>query len=111
MVRARPLLLLVVLAVALSGCYRSDTSIEVNDDGSGTFTMIAAIDREAFGQLGGLGMLEDESGDAVDENADPCEQVQADADSSADELPPGTTVEAYEDGNFCGVTISTEFSS
>ena len=105
--RASSLFIVVVLALVLTSCYRSDLQIEVNDDGSGTYTQVIAINPEAFTeaaeQFGG-------SGEDAGIPEDPCEEMQSSADTEAGELPSGVEIEPYRDGDFCGIKFTAEFA-
>lgn len=106
MLRARGLLLFVVFAVALTGCFRSDLSIEVNDDGSGVYTQVVAINPKAFTEIAEqFGGSEEDLG--IPE--DPCDEIVSSANEEQGELPDGATVEPYRDGDFCGATFTVEF--
>jgi hypothetical protein len=103
--RAWSLFVLVVFALVVSGCYRSDLEIEVNDDGSGTYTQLVAINLDAFTemseQFGG--------GEEAGLPEDPCAEMTSEAESGTEELPEGVEVEAYRDGDFCGVKFTAQF--
>jgi hypothetical protein len=93
-------LLLGGLALLLAGCFRIEVGIRVNDDGSGALSMLMALDVEAFEQLGGgseLGGL------------DLGENPFADFDES--DLPPGASVEEYEEDGFSGVRLTVPFEA
>ena len=89
-----------VLAVALlalgavgAGCIRVEVAIRVNDDGSGTVTVLAAFDRDLM-ELAG-------------DDFDLSELTEIDES----ELPPGASVEPYEEGDFVGVRVTAPFES
>ena len=101
------LLPLFALLVALStACIKADMGVSVNDDGSGTITLVEAVDTKAFAdamkQFGGaLG-----GGSSPTSPTD----IFSEKDVDKSKLPPGTKVEAYKEGNYQGVKITTPFS-
>lgn len=108
--RVRAVLSLLAAVAVLAGCYRTDMAIHVDDDGSGSFEIVFAIDREAWERFGGSGLLFDEE-TGEDFGDDPCGQIRAQIESSAEEVPAGTEVKPYEQDGFCGVQMRGEFSS
>jgi hypothetical protein len=94
------------MLVFSTACIRADMGVSVKDDGSGTITLVEAIDTKAFadamkqfgGALGG-GTTPSNPSDIFNEK---------DIDKS--KLPPGSTVEKYKDGNFEGVKVTTPFA-
>src|SRR5690606_41417980 len=82
----RAVSILIAAVLVATGCYRSDIAIDVDDDGSGTFQMVFALDRDAWSQLGAFGMLGDES-TAEDFGDDPCGQIRAEIEGSSASLP------------------------
>ena len=99
--RFRLIALTAFAAVVLTGCFRVHVDVEVREDGSGRVSVLSAIDRTAMGNFGSF-----EDGGAL---GDPCEEMLADARSSA--TSDGVTVEPYEDGDFCGAEITVEFEA
>jgi len=97
----------VTMLVFSTACIHADMGVSVKDDGSGTITLVEAIDTKAFGDamkqfggmLGGTGSTPTSATDIFSEK---------DIDKS--KLPPGSTVEKYKDGNFEGVKVTTPFS-
>lgn len=91
-----------VAAVALlsAACIRTEISIEVNEDGSGVVAFLVAFDRQMMAALQAFG-----DGDASFD----AEDLLAEVDP--DDLPPGATVEPYEDGDFAGVRIRLPFAA
>ena len=88
-------LLLALAAVALVGCIRAEIAIRVNEDGSGEISVLTAVDAELFGELGaGLGGGED---------------VDPFSDLNEADLPPGASVEEYDEDGFTGVRITLPF--
>ncbi len=95
-----PLAALLALGVLATGCIRAEIAIRVNEDGSGTVSVLTAFDRsfmEAFGEddASGGGTFELSGLTEVDES----------------ELPPGASVEPYEEGDFVGVRVTVPFES
>jgi hypothetical protein len=90
-----------VLAVPLlsAACIRTEISIEVNEDGSGSVAFLVAFDRQMMAALQAFG-----DGDAFFDADDLLAEVDL------DDLPPGATVEPYEDGDFTGVRIRLPFA-
>jgi hypothetical protein len=89
----RRTVLLVALALIATACQiRFDTSVVVNEDGSGSFTIEIGLDEE-FRQLS----------ESSDDTSDPTEGF--------DEIPDGWTSEPFTDGKFEGVRVSTDFNS
>ena len=107
---------LAMVAFVATGCIRSDLNIQVNDDGSGTYTLLFAVNPKALSGLSGLGALGGGSGSGgtVPNAADLCKELQS-AESvgggSGDPLPKGAKVENYNDGDFCGVRITVPFAA
>ena len=100
------LTLTTTLLVLSTACLRVETSVEVEDDGSGTVTLVQAIDASAiksfadqFGQsLGATPTSSSSSAPLFNEK-----------DIDRSKLPPGTKVEAYKDGSFEGVKLTSSF--
>ena len=90
------LLALLASAVVCTGCIRVEIGIRVNDDGSGTLSILSALDAEALRALG-------EDGGAEIENPF--------SDLDAADLPPGAAVEAYDEDGFIGVRASVPFAA
>ena len=83
----RGALLLALCAVALTACLRVELSFVVNDDGSGSFTLLTAVDEQLIALLGG---------DA------------SDVLPAASDLPPGAVSEPYEADGFIGSRVRVE---
>ena len=94
--RCWALLALLASAVVCTGCIRVEIGIRVNDDGSGTLSILSALDAEALRAFGEDGGAEIES-------------PFSDLDAAA--LPPGATVEAYDEDGFIGVRASVPFAA
>jgi hypothetical protein len=71
-----------------------EISIEVNDDGTGTASFLSAVNTETMSMLGG----EDELGGGFFEDVD-----QSD-------LPPGATLEPYDQDGFQGQRLTVPFT-
>jgi hypothetical protein len=95
------MLLLVALASLLAGCVQAEIDIDVNEDGSGTASVLFAFDRSLLGLLGSL----DESGSTAEEVD--AQSIASDVDRGA--LPPGSKVEPYERGDFIGARVTSPF--
>ncbi len=104
--RFRFLLATVVVALLATGCIRSDLTVAINDDGSGTYSAIVAFNPKAIGQLAQLG-----GQDTGGLGKDPCKQIRDSANGNQDKLPSGAKVENYSDGDFCGVKITAPFAA
>ena len=104
--RFRFLLATVVVAVLATGCIRSDLTVAINDDGSGTYSAIVAFNPKAIGQLAQLG-----GQDTGGLGEDPCKEIRSSANENQDKLPSGAKVENYSDGDFCGVKITAPFAA
>jgi hypothetical protein len=98
----------VTMLVFSTACIHADMGVSVKDDGSGTITLLQAVDAKAFadamkqfgGMMGGTSSSSPSSpSDIFNEN---------DIDKS--KLPPGSTVEKYKNGNLEGVKVTTPFS-
>ena len=101
------LLALLASAVVCTGCIRVEIGIRVNDDGSGAISILSALDAEALSTLSAL--------DAEDQRAfgedDGGEIESPFSDLDAADLPPGATVEAYDEDGFIGVRASVPFAA
>ena len=102
--RCWALLALLASAVVCTGCIRVEIAIRVNDDGSGTLSILSALDAEAlraFAEDGGAEIAEDGGAEI--------ESPFSDLDAA--DLPPGATVEAYDEDGFIGVRASVPFAA
>lgn len=109
-------LLAAVFALAASACVKYETTINVNDDGSGFMDVLVAVDAGAFEDLAGLmggfdfdDEFDDEFDDGFGGGFPSREEICADFRDEMTEVGPGVTVENYDDGTFCGTRIRTEF--
>ena len=79
----------IVLALAAflaAGCIRSDLTVTVNDDGSGTYSAIVAFNPKAVSQLAAM------SGEATGAlGEDPCKEIQTNAAENKGDLPSGAS--------------------
>jgi hypothetical protein len=97
----------VTMLVFATACIHADMAVSVQDDGSGTITLVEAVDTKAFadamkqfgGMLGGTSSTPSNPSDIFSEK---------DIDKS--KLPPGAKVEKYKDGNYEGVKVTAPFS-
>ena len=101
MVRRLPLLLLAPLAaILLTGCLRIDIAMRVAEDGSGTVSILSAIDGSAMAALGALGG-----------GAGAPDLASMFTAPDASRLPPGASAEPYQDGTFVGARATVPFAS
>lgn len=100
----RSLPLVGLLVILLSGCFKIDLKIVVEDDGSGSIEGLAAVDAGAFADLGAL--FGEEAGGDAPSREELCQEFIDDSD-----VPEGATTEPYEDGDFCGVRFSREYTA
>ena len=105
--RKKLLFLTMLLAVLTAGCVQADIKIDVNDDGSGTYSAVFAVNADLFKQLGGLSAL-DPDAEPADANTDICQQT---IDEAKDETPTGAKVEPYKKGDFCGYKVTASFKT
>jgi hypothetical protein len=104
--RLRYLLAALVVALVATGCVRSDLTVSVNDDGSGTYSAIVAFNPKAFADLAKtMGETDTGMGD------DPCKELRDSANENKADLPTGAKIENYTDGDFCGVKITAPFKA
>lgn len=107
-----------LLALVVAGCFRAETNIEVNDDGSGTVGFLVAMDLETMeGIADAFEDFEDEFEDEFEFEEDeedfdfgPGENPFLEEFEDA-ELPPGTTIEPYEEDGWVGVWVRVPFQS
>lgn len=86
--------LLSVVALLASGCIRLNVDIEVNEDGSGTASIIQAFNVKALSDFAGE--------DAIAVLEDPETLIPTD-------LPDGVEAEVYDQDGFTGLRFTTEF--
>ena len=94
--RRLALLALLAGAVLLSGCARIEIAIQVNDDGSGEIALLSALDTQFLEAAAAAGDTEIEDSFLDLDEAD---------------LPPGATIEAYEEDGFRGVRARYPFAA
>ena len=105
----KSLFLLVTLVAMLStGCIQADLKLDVNDDGSGTYSAVIAVNSKLLDSLGGLAALDPDAEPSSGSTGDVCQDMVKDAQS---ETPQGGKVEPYKKGDFCGVKLSASFAS
>lgn len=92
--------LLACVAVLFGGCIRAEIAVHVEDDGSGTASVLFAFEKSMLDLMGSL----DESGSG---DAFKPDEVFSDLDRSA--LPDGTRVEPYSADDFVGSRITVPF--
>ena len=83
-------LLLALCSVALTGCFRVELAIKVNEDGSGVFGAVLAFDESFLRLLGEA----PEAGDLFD----------------LDALPPGAVVVDYREEEYVGHRVTVELA-
>jgi hypothetical protein len=95
-------------ALVLTGCYRVNVSIEVDDDGSGELTMLMAVNPDAFEDvLGPMAEAFGETGEfSRDELCSP-EALSESFGSPTDDM----TVEPYDEDGYCGEIRTVRFDS
>lgn len=103
--------LLALLPLALAGCFRVDLGITVNDDGSGTMTMLVAFDESLLSLMQGLGDTTDSAGGTADGDSAPVDPLAMLGGIDPSELPPGVTVEPYQEDEFVGATFTFSFAA
>ena len=99
--RIKKAVLLVAMALLATSCFRSDTRIHVNDDGSGEIASSIALDIDAALDLANAVSFEDAPELTADEA---CNDFQAEQ-----QVPEGTTAEPFEEDGFCGLRYTVEF--
>jgi hypothetical protein len=108
--RIRPLAAvgLASVALVLTGCYRVNVSIDVDDDGSGELTMLVAINPDAFEDL--LGPMAEAFGETGEFSRD--ELCSPESLSESFGSPTGDmTVEPYDEDGYCGEIRTVQFDS
>src|SRR5262245_21650697 len=102
-VRKSLLLLVALVAVLSTGCIQADLKLDVNDDGSGTYSAVIAVNAKLLQSLGGLAALDPDAEPASGSTGDVCQDMVKDAQS---DTPEGGKVEPYKKGDFCGVKLT-----
>jgi hypothetical protein len=95
---------LLVLALLATGCFRIEIGIRVNADGSGTVSVLTAVDESFADAFDGLGGGDGGDGGGFDLQEAFSEVEQAD-------LPEGASIEPYEEGDFSGLRVTVPFGS
>lgn len=103
--RLLPLLFAPLAALLLTGCIRAEITIRVSDDGSGTLSILSAVDGSALAALGGA------AGGGFGPLPVASDLISAFSEVDESGLPPGATVRAYGDGNFVGVRVTAPFDA
>ncbi len=93
--RGLVLLALLASALVLTGCARIEIAIHLNDDGSGEISLLSAVDTRF------LALAED--------GATEIENSFIDLDEA--DLPPGATIEEYDEDGFRGARIRLPFAA
>jgi len=92
---------LVAVAILSAACIKFDVGIQLNDDGSGTVTVLTAFDTKALDDFSkSLGGSSSSSSPADDLTK---------VDTS--KLPAGTKVEKYKDSKYTGAKVTAPFKS
>lgn len=99
--RSRSLMLLLAVSLLATGCFRANTTIRVNDDGSGEIESLMALDIDAALELANAFSTED-----VPEMT--AEEACADFEQSQD-VPEGAVVEPYREDGLCGMRYTLAF--
>ncbi len=91
---ARRTALLLALAAALAGCFRLEVDVTVEDDGAGSFSMLAAMSDQML---------------AMADGDNPFLEAQAAVDPAA--MPEGAVVESYAQDGFTGTRWTFPFAA
>ena len=102
------LLLVAFVAILTTGCIQADLKLEVNDDGSGTYSAVIAVNAKLLESLGGLAALDPDAEPDSGSTGDVCADMVKDAES---DTPEGGKVEPYKKGDFCGVKLTASFAN
>ncbi len=79
----------------LTSCYRIDTNLTVENDGSGQLGYVLAFNYEAFATL-------DESG------ASDRDEFCAEATADQTDIPENATAEEYDEDGYCGIRVTVD---
>src|SRR5690348_10874236 len=86
---------LCALLALSTACIRADIGVNVSDDGSGTITLVEALDTKAFQDA------MKQFGDSLGGSATPgSSDIFSEKDVDKSKLPPNSKVEPYKDGNY-----------
>ena len=96
-------ILLVAVALLATSCFKSETLIRVNEDGSGVIESLIALDIDAALDLANAFGTEDAPTIGVDEACDDFEQQT--------DVPEGAEVRPYEEDGFCGISFTLAFAA
>jgi hypothetical protein len=106
-VRKTLLLLAIAVAFLTTGCIQADLKLEVNDDGSGTYSAVFAVNSQLMQTMGGLSAINPDA-DIAKSSGDVCKDMVTE---SQEDVPKGGKVEPYKNGDFCGVKMTGSFSN
>ena len=93
----RTALLFALCSIALTGCFRVELAIKVNEDGSGVISTLLAIEDQFVDALSDLGGL---SGDSAD--------IENSLGTLFEDAPPNAVVEEYSEDGFTGQRMTIE---
>lgn len=99
--------LLAATVLLCSACVKADLAVSVNDDESGTFSAVSALNAKVLEGFGGLPNFDDNP--AAKSTGDFCKDVLSQSQTDAD--LKGAKVEPYRDGDFCGVRVTSTFKN
>lgn len=98
--------MIALAGLLLSSCtMRAVLDVDVNPDGSGVLDVTIALDEEL------RTLLEEDSTEPIDWTDPSSFEGTGSPADFVDELPEGSTVEPYTEGDFEGFTVTAEFSS
>ncbi len=109
MMRRQFMVMLALVALVSTACFKIDIKVTVNDDGSGRVEGLLAIDAEAAAEIAdvfGSGFEEEGAEAEIPSRDELCGDFVDDTD-----VPEGAEVEPYEEGDFCGVRYSADFTA
>lgn len=101
--RILPLLLIIILLA--SSCLKSDTSVKVNPDGSGSVSMTILVSTDAISEMSASFSSEDGAASQV---VTACDEMRRE---STDDVPPGVSVQLIDNADWCGAEVSWNFES
>ena len=86
-----------LVVITLTSCYRIESTTEVNNDGSGQLSYLLALNYEAVAALG-------ETDSTTREEF--CQDIQSDTT----DVPPGASIEPYDEDGYCGLTTTVDIA-
>jgi hypothetical protein len=101
--KKRLILLVITAALIASGCFKVNMTVDVNEDGSGSFEGLTAFNFDAIG-----GLLEDLGDDLGAGEDEICGDVESEFGVSDQDFEQ---FEAFNEDGFCGVRFSTTFAA